>query len=315
MKQRRPDASSEARLERLRREAERTGRVGSDGVRPEGAPFPRADAENGYYGLPLLKAPVWTWEVPAYFFVGGAAGAAACIGFFARIARGESQLTRNAQWVAAIGAAASGPLLIADLGRPERFLAMLRVFKPQSPMSVGAWLLTAFAGSTAATVVFRGHLRDLSSAAAAITGLGMATYTGVLLGATAIPVWATHASLLPVHFGTSALASAVSVLELLGHSDRPLNTLGRGAAAIEGAIAIYLEQRDEAKPLHEGANALTTRIASAFSGPIPLAIRLLYGRSRRARQAAAVSALLGSCLTRVAWIEAGKTSARSSKAD
>ena len=67
----------EVALAEIRRQAEEVGRVERPGVRPEGAPFPRADAEAGYYGLPLLKRPVWTWEVPVYFFVGGAAGAAA----------------------------------------------------------------------------------------------------------------------------------------------------------------------------------------------------------------------------------------------
>ena len=52
----------------------------------------------------------------------------------------------------------SGAALVADLGRPERFLNMLRVFKLSSPMSVGSWLLSAFGG--AATV----------AAASAVTG-------------------------------------------------------------------------------------------------------------------------------------------------
>src|SRR5438067_1276876 len=97
-----------------------------------------------YYDLPLLKKPVWKWEVPAYFFVGGAAGASAVIALAAQAARADRTLVRDARWVAAAGAALSTPLLIADLGRPERFLNMLRVFKPRSPMSVGAWTLAAF---------------------------------------------------------------------------------------------------------------------------------------------------------------------------
>ncbi len=105
---------------------------------------------HGYYGLPTLKAPVWTWEIPAYFFVGGAAGAAAVIASTARLAGGRPDLVRDARWIAAIGGAISPPLLVADLGRPERFLNMLRVFKLQSPMSVGAWTLVAFSNASAA---------------------------------------------------------------------------------------------------------------------------------------------------------------------
>ena len=70
-----PDAASEARLLELRREAEQRGAVTSAGAKPAGAPFPQASPESGYYGLPLLKKPGWSWEVPVYFFVGGAAGA------------------------------------------------------------------------------------------------------------------------------------------------------------------------------------------------------------------------------------------------
>src|SRR5688572_32381689 len=103
-----------------------------------------------YYDLPLLKKPVWTWEVPTYFFVGGAAGAAAVLAVAAQIAADNEKVVRDARWIAAIGAAVSGPLLIADLGRPERFLNMLRVFKPQSPMSVGAWTVAVFGAATTA---------------------------------------------------------------------------------------------------------------------------------------------------------------------
>src|SRR5687767_10194466 len=114
-----------------------------------------ASAETGYYGRPLLKEPTWTWEVPLYFFIGGAAGAAAVVGATARAVAGEEEreLVRDARWVAALGGALSAPLLVSDLGRPERFLNMLRVWKPQSPMSMGAWTLTAF-GSSAGAAAF-----------------------------------------------------------------------------------------------------------------------------------------------------------------
>lgn len=307
---RKPDPESERRLDELRAEAER-GEVKGAGVRPEGAPLPQANATNGYYGLPLLKPPVWTWEVPLYFFVGGAAGAAGCIGFAARVAGGDDRLVRRAQWVAAIGAAVSGPLLIADLGRPERFLNMLRVFKRQSPMSVGAWLLASFGAATTATLVTRGTLRDVAAGVAAVTGLGMATYTGVLVGATAIPVWSRHVVLLPAHFGASALGSAAAILELLGHRDRALQNITRIAAGVEILAGVYLESRPDqaSKPLTDGATGTSMRLAAVFSGALPLIIRTLYGRSMRARKAAALSTLLGSLLTRVAWVEAGRASA------
>ena len=114
------------------------------GVRLPGAPFPVASPETGYYGIPLLKEPAWTWEIPPYFFVGGAAGSAAVLGAVARWTGRDLKLARDCRYIAAAGTALSSALLISDLGRPARFLAMLRVFKPQSPMSVGAWTLAVF---------------------------------------------------------------------------------------------------------------------------------------------------------------------------
>ena len=85
---------------------------------------------------------MWTWEIPAYFFFGGMAGAAAPFALLSEL-RGDEALARRAWLVALAGVAASPPLLIADLGRPERFHHMLRVLKPTSPMSVGSWILGA----------------------------------------------------------------------------------------------------------------------------------------------------------------------------
>lgn len=250
---------------------------------------------GSYYDLPLLKPPVWTWEVPTYFFVGGAAGAAAVIAVAAQVTGGDEKLVRDARWIALIGAVASGPLLISDLGRPERFLNMLRVFKPQSPMSVGVWTLTAFAGaSTAAVLLPWKTLRDISAIAAAATGLVMATYTGVLLGVTAIPLWKEHADFLPVHFGASALGSAVSLLELRGHRSDALHSLGAAAAAFESAADFALA--NDTKLL---------RMAGALSGPVPFVLRL-FGK----RKAAAAATLVGSLLTRFAWVEGGKASVK-----
>src|SRR5207237_1107888 len=96
-------------------------------IRPAGSRFPIASPDTGYYGIPLLKKPAWTWEIPLYFFVGGAAGAAAVVGAIADYTGADRRLVRDARWIAAAGAVISPALLIADLGRPSRFLNMLRV--------------------------------------------------------------------------------------------------------------------------------------------------------------------------------------------
>jgi formate-dependent nitrite reductase membrane component NrfD len=315
------DGPFERRLEELRHGA-REGPITAPGVRPAGAPMPLANA--GYYGLPLLKPPVWTWEIPLYFFVGGAAGAAAVIGAVAQATGASTTLVRDARWIAAAGAAASAPLLISDLGRPERFLNMLRVFKLRSPMSVGAWTLVAFSTASSAAafadlaqrasggrlpVRVVGNASEILSAA---TGLVLSTYTGVLIGATAIPAWSRNVRLLPIHFGMSGLGSAVSLLELLGHRTPALNAIGIGAAAVETAIGASIElRRDPAlEPLKEGWSGNVTRLGGLLAGPVPFALRVLGARSSAARRAAAISTIAGSLLTRFGWVAAGKTSAR-----
>jgi formate-dependent nitrite reductase membrane component NrfD len=242
-----------------------------------------------YQDQPLLKPPVWTWEIPVYFFVGGAAGASAAIALAAQLTRGDEKLIRDARVIALSGAVLSGPLLVSDLGRPERFLHMLRVFKPQSPMSVGVWTLTAFSGATAAAVfVPTKVLKDLAGVVAGATGLVMATYTGVLLGVTAIPEWKNNAHFLPVHFGASSLGAAVSLLELRGHQDDALNALGLGATVFE-------------------TGAELGKLAGVLSGPVPFLLRL-FGK----RKAAAACSVLGSMITRFAWVNRPRNASRTS---
>lgn len=322
-----PDAQREARLLNIRREAEKKGRLDVQGVRPEGAPFPKASPETGYYGIHLLKEPQWTWEIPVYFFAGGAAGAAALIGALAKLTGKDERLARDARLVAAGGAIVSTGLLISDLGRPERFLNMLRVFKIQSPMSVGAWVVALF-GSSSGAAAFAQLINDrldvrpvrvlgnVAEGFSAAMGLPLATYTGVLIGATAIPAWNHNIKTLPIHFGMSGLGSGVSVLELVGNDDSPaLNLLGIGASAVESYEGFRLEfLRDPQvnRPLKHGLTGWTTRLGGVLSGPVPLALRLIAtaSGSRRLRRFAAWSSIAGSILTRFGWIYAGHESAR-----
>src|SRR5215475_879352 len=93
-----PDEASERRLFEIRREGEVGGKVTGAGIRPGGAPFPMASVETGYYGIPLLKEPAWTWEIPLYFFVGGAAGSAAVMGAIADYTGADRSLVKHARW-------------------------------------------------------------------------------------------------------------------------------------------------------------------------------------------------------------------------
>src|SRR5207237_1749610 len=191
-----------------------------------------------------------------YFFFGGLAGMSAVIASAAIIFH-HVDLARAAMWLAAIAGAVLSPiLLIMDLGRPRLFLNMLRVFKHRSAMSMGAWILTLFGACVVpglialelhAQQIFAGSLDQLLRFAAgifvfgsAVFGTLLATYTGVLIGATAIPAWFLHRILLPIHFGTAGLGSAAGLLELLGHRIAALNFLGYYAAGVESALLIWL---------------------------------------------------------------------------
>src|SRR5439155_1824569 len=110
---------NESRIDQLREEAWAKGVVTGPGVDVAGGPIPR---QPGYYGQPVVKPPVWTWEVPLYFFMGGLAGMSAVIASAAVIFH-HTDLARAAMWLAAIAGAVLSPiLLIMDLGRPRLFL-------------------------------------------------------------------------------------------------------------------------------------------------------------------------------------------------
>ena len=104
------------------------------------------DAEfSSYYGQPIVKPVPWGHEIGAYLFLGGIAGTSGIIQAGAA-ATGNPVLQRNSRLVAMTTVGLSGVALIADLGRPERFLNMMRTVKLTSPMSVGTWILSAYAG-------------------------------------------------------------------------------------------------------------------------------------------------------------------------
>ncbi len=194
---------------------------------------------------------------------------------------------------------------------------MLRVFKRQSPMSVGAWTLVLFSAAAAAALLLHAWVTGWPRAAmaadivAAAAGAILATYTGVLIGATAIPVWARHVGVLPLHFGTSGMAVAVSLLELAGHRAPALNRLGLGAALIETLLLVKMERaRDPiARSLLDGSSGWLVRIGAWLTGPAALLLRLAGLVAPVLRLAAAVSMTAGSLVTRFGWIAAGRRSA------
>lgn len=309
-------APNEQRLDEIRDEAWAKGVVSDRGVDVAGGPIPR---QIGYYGQAILKPPVWTWEIPVYFFVGGIAGMAAVIAFAAAVFH-HVDLARMSILLAAIGAIVSPILLTLDLGRPRLFLNMLRVFKYKSVMSMGAWIVTFFgACAIPALLAFELHRRHLFIGnldqlirivaallifASAILGLLLATYTGVLLGATAIPAWYLHRVLLPIHFGTAGLGSAAALLELFRHRIPALNAVGFVAAIGESLLWLWLELDKHGaadRALYEARSGWLIRCGEIFSGPGALLLRLVGFVPF-----AAISFLAGAVLSRFGWVSAGK---------
>jgi len=310
--------TSESRLEQLRDEAYAKGIVAGRGVDVAGGPIPR---KPGYYGSPVVRPPVWTWEVPLYFFFGGIAGMSAVIALGAALFH-HVDLARGAMWIAAIAGAVISPvLLIMDLGRPHLFLNMLRVFKHRSAMSMGAWILSAFgACAVPGLIALELHAHQMFPAVdqllriaagilivgAAIFGTLLATYTGVLIGATAIPAWFLHRTLLPIHFGTAGLGSAAAILELLGHRTPALNFIGFYAASVELALLIWLSLNKHGaadRAIHEHGSGWLIRIGEILNGPLALVLRF-FGLI----PLAAISFLLGALVSRMGWIAVGKVS-------
>jgi hypothetical protein len=238
----------------------------------------------------------------------------------------DFDVARTAMWIAAIVSVLSPVLLILDLGRPRLFINMLRVFKPKSVMSMGAWILVAFAmcvfpGLIAMELrhLFAGTTDQILGVAAGILifgsamfGLLLATYTGVLLGVTAIPVWFLHHKLLPIHFGAAGLGSAAALLELLGHRIAPLNAIGLSAAAVESVLFIWLtfDKHGAAdRAIYEHGTGWLVRIGEGLIGPLSLVLRL-FG----VVPLAAISFLLGALVSRFGWTEAGNVSGRDPEA-
>jgi hypothetical protein len=276
---------------------------------------------SSYYGRPVIKEPAWTIEIPWYFFAGGMAGAAAPLAVAARVA-GNERLARGALTVAGAGVAAGLPLLVSDLGRPERFHHMLRVIKPTSPMSIGSWVLAAMGPAAVAAAISDrlGILRRLGRTAEVVSGLlgpALCTYTGVLVANTAVPVWHEAGGELPLVFAGSALASAGAATTVLTPpaASGPARRLAVVGALVELGAVGAMERRlgELAEPYHEGPAGRYAKLARGCTA-VGAATMAVAGRRRRWAAAAGSGLILaGSAFERLAVYKAGFQSARDPK--
>ena len=277
---------------------------------------------RSYYGRGVIKQPVWTWEVPWYLFFGGLAGASSGLSLVARIA-GNHTLARRALLVAFGGAAVSPLLLISDLGRPERFYMMLRVFKPTSPMSLGTWILSAFGTSTGAAVagdllgVFPKLTRS-AEAVSALLGPPLSTYTAVLLSDTSVPVWHEARKELPFVFAASSVASAGAAAAMLTPTVEagPARRLAVGGAVAEIATSEYMKHRLGellAEPYSKDKAGRYEKLSAVLTGAGAAVVGLFGCRSRLAAAVGGTAVLAGAVLKRWSVFEAGLESARDPK--
>ena len=338
-------------------------------------PSKEAAAEVGvtpqtYYGRPMIKRPTWRWYIPFYFFFGGLAGGAALIGSAAQLFGGGRYRTtvRHARYLTVVLAALCPILLILDLGRPRRFLHMLRVVKFSSPLNLGTWILMTF-GLTSGALAARQAAEDsfilrrdsaLGKLARAVPegplavvhallGIALAGYTGTLLAATAIPLWAAAGVLLGPLFLATGVASGAAALTLLNifaggrrapaarrGAWRGLPVVARPASpsaeserdtleAVETVATVAqlglvvardaLVPRRINQPLRRGLWGGVFRygaVAAGMAGPLGLRLSARMAGKRGSTALAATGAtltLLGAVAERFALVEAGKRSA------
>jgi hypothetical protein len=286
--------------------------------RRDGDPtVPRAEFTS-YYGKPVLHSPTWeSPDIPGYLFLGGLAGAGALLGAGAQ-ASGRPDLARRTK----VGVLAAGVLslvgLVHDLGRPARFLHMLRVFKVTSPMSVGSWLLAGFvplAGVAAASAV-TGRVPRIGAAAtagAAALGPAVASYTAALVSDTAVPAWHDGYREMPFVFVGSAASAAggLGMATAPPAQQAPARVLGVLGASLELAAFELMEKRlgMVAEPYSGGRGGTYIRAGKALSAAGILGA--LLGRRSRVVSAAAGAALVAaSAATRWGIYHAGMQSAK-----
>jgi hypothetical protein len=282
---------------------------------------------DSYYGRPIVKAPVWRHDIAAYLFTGGLAAGSSLLAAGADLS-GRPVLRRAARFTSLAALGASTYFLVNDLGRPKRFLNMLRVAKPTSPMSTGTWVLAALgpAAGVAAVSEFSGVLPALSPlirGTGRVAGLGAAalapalgTYTAVLLADTATPAWHEAYRELPFLFAGSALASGggAGLVAAPLHEAAPARRMAVAGAALELAAAHRIEHGLGllSEPYQQGTPGRLMRLSRGLTTAGALGA-LVGARSRVVSALSGLALLGGSLAARFGVFEAGKASTKDPK--
>ena len=322
---------------------ERDGPVGG---RVETSHHPKTDPERddkGYYGIPPLKPAHWVWQIWLYFWIGGIGGGTHLVSTLAQLLGYEDKaLFRTARYTVLVSMILSPILLIWDLGRPERFLNMLRILKLRSPMSLGSWALAGFGtlgGLLATSQAARDGLmgRNLLSRliAKAIPervvsilalpfALFIGAYGGILIAATSIPMWARNWRLMGPTFLASAVSTGLSWLSFVLHlgdwgEKRTLSALQRAERIVliveAGLIAASLVKMGRwGKPLYSKKFA-PFFFGGTVLGGILVPLALLFGKETRGKGLlSSALVLLGGLTFRYAITMGGRMSAEDPEA-
>lgn len=294
------------------------------------------------------QAPGWEWYfVAMYFFFGGTSAGAYFIGSLIELFGAEHQreISRIAYYVAFPLILITPVLLIADLGRPERFWHLffyvnggIPYINLQSPLSVGSWALLVFGAFTFLSfvdnliqdgyfrfapfaAVYNRRPRKLYALVGTLAGFFIASYTGVLLNTTARPLWAATDPLLGLLFVVSAGSAGAAVIALVMAVRRRtyvqafehVETFDRISLVIELLLIIVMVviAGQFAAPLFVGRYALLFWGGTVVLGIlVPLALGWYMGRrGMSAAGLAMLSAflvLLGGALLRIALVTAGQ---------
>lgn len=325
----RPSEPARRRREGGKRGTGRRRRENGDGSRE--MPMVPEPEFTSYYGRPVVKPAPWGDDVAIYLFLGGVAGGSALLGLGGQLT-GRPALRRNARLSALSAVSLGAVALVKDLGRPERFLNMLRTFKVTSPMSVGSWILSAFSAGTAVSAVAEidrmsgerlplGPLRTVLRAVegpagfeAALFAGPLAAYTAVLLGDTATPTWnAAHEELPFVFVSSAALASSgLAMITTPVREAGPARKLAVIGVLGDVAATRVMEHRMDpvaAEPLHLGKAGAMLKWSERLAVAGGLGT-LLGGRNRAVAAASGLALLAASALTRFGVFEAGLASAK-----
>ncbi len=293
------------------------------------------DNDPTYYDRPALKQSVWSIDIPLYYFLGGAAGAALSLGAAVQLAcrnddscRGDlRKFAEYCHWTGIIGSSVGAMFLVHDLGKPSRFLHMVRVFRPTSPMNMGSWILGGAAPTAIATGLFinrdgwLGDIGEVTGYLSGIFGTALSAYTGVLVSNSVIPVWQEARRWMPILFAASAMTTAASVIDIFYENERAnliTYTFGNIGRVLELAASYKVEETASktprvGEPFHKPGTGTLWKTAGVLTAA-SLLLSALPGKSSAKRRTAGVLGALGSLCLRFAVHYISNASARDARA-